>query len=317
MLAYFSGYAYTRLRYGGSSSVGRAPGCGPGGRGFKSHLSPHKEIPPLSSGVFLFLPLVTARQPLSGAVPGARAGSPKGQIPLYSRVHGRRYASFAGKGLREIRFRRGGKRLARPACSLSSLFIDGALPAVVICLASERGPRSCPAGGGFSLRAGNALGLQTGRPCQSRAFCVQNIPSRSVAQHGSAPALGAGGRWFESSRSDHHKNKRSAVTGWPLFCFFCCEDLFEGTGTDLLRIGAGRTVPHLPGGCRWGRAGDACIRRKAFGGKSHRDAASVRWCAFRQKERAAGFEQAAPALRLRQGLWQWRCSLLYRMLPQA
>lgn len=81
MLAYFSGCAYTRLRYGGSSSVGRAPGCGPGGRGFKSHLSPHKEIPPLSSGVFLFLPLVTARQPLSGAVPGARAGSPKGQIP--------------------------------------------------------------------------------------------------------------------------------------------------------------------------------------------------------------------------------------------
>ncbi len=56
LLAYFSGCAYTRLRYGGSSSVGRAPGCGPGGRGFKSHLSPHKEIPPLSSGVFLFLP---------------------------------------------------------------------------------------------------------------------------------------------------------------------------------------------------------------------------------------------------------------------
>lgn len=30
---------------GGSSSVGRAPGCGPGGRGFKSHLSPHKFAP--------------------------------------------------------------------------------------------------------------------------------------------------------------------------------------------------------------------------------------------------------------------------------
>ena len=29
--------------YGGCSSVGRAPGCGPGGRGFKSHHSPHKE----------------------------------------------------------------------------------------------------------------------------------------------------------------------------------------------------------------------------------------------------------------------------------
>ena len=27
--------------YGGCSSVGRAPGCGPGSRGFKSHHSPH------------------------------------------------------------------------------------------------------------------------------------------------------------------------------------------------------------------------------------------------------------------------------------
>ena len=27
--------------YGGCSSVGRAPGCGPGGRGFKSLHSPH------------------------------------------------------------------------------------------------------------------------------------------------------------------------------------------------------------------------------------------------------------------------------------
>ena len=27
--------------YGGCSSVGRAPGCGLGGRGFKSHHSPH------------------------------------------------------------------------------------------------------------------------------------------------------------------------------------------------------------------------------------------------------------------------------------
>lgn len=214
MLAYFSGCAYTRLRYGGSSSVGRAPGCGPGGRGFKSHLSPHKEIPPLSSGVFLFLPLVMARQTLSGAVPGVR----KDKSRLYSRVHGRGYASFAGKGLREILFRRGGKGQVRPVCSLSSLSIDGALSAVVICLASERGPRSCPAGGGFSLRAGNALGLQTGRPCQSRAFCVQNIPSRSVAQHGSAPALGAGGRWFESSRSDqyfrHLRLRRECLLFW-------------------------------------------------------------------------------------------------------
>ena len=87
-----------------------------------------------------------------------------------------------------------------------------------------------------------------------------------------------------------HKNNCNRLAA---FCFFCCEDLFEGTGADLLRIGAGRTVPHLPGGCRGGRAGDACIRRKAFGGKSRRDAASVR-CAFRQKERAAGFAAGCP-----------------------
>lgn len=35
---------------------------------------------------------------------------------------------------------------------------------------------------------------------------------RSVAQPGSAPALGAGGRWFESSRSDHFYGR-----GFPRF----------------------------------------------------------------------------------------------------
>ena len=74
--------------------------------------------------------------------------------------------------------------------------------------------RSLPHGGN------GPCGLRTGRPCQSRAFCVQNIPSRSVAQHGSAPALGAGGRWFESSRSDHKKIKRSYHdVVCPLFVF--------------------------------------------------------------------------------------------------
>ena len=32
-------------RHGGCSSVGRAPGCGPGGRGFKSLHSPHLSAP--------------------------------------------------------------------------------------------------------------------------------------------------------------------------------------------------------------------------------------------------------------------------------
>ena len=32
---------------------------------------------------------------------------------------------------------------------------------------------------------------------------IEDLHSRGVAQPGSAPALGAGGRWFESSRPDH------------------------------------------------------------------------------------------------------------------
>ena len=276
---------------------------------------PIRKSPRFRAGFFFFCRWLWPDRPSAALCREPGPGVRKDKSRLYSRVHGRGYASFAGKGLREILFRRGGKRLARPACSLSSLFMDGALSAVVICLASERGPRSCPAGGGFSLRAGNALGL----PALAKAGPF----AYKTSHHGAWRSMVAHLLWEQGVAGSNpvaptiHKNKRSAVTGWPFFCFFCCEDLFEGTGTDLLRIGAGRTVPHLPGGCRWGRAGDACIRRKAFGGKSHRDAASVRWCAFRQKERAAGFEQAAPALRLRQGLWQWRCSLLYRMLPQA
>ena len=68
--------------------------------------------------------------------------------------------------------------------------------------------------------AGNdPCGLRMGRPCQTRVFCVQNIPSRSVAQHGSAPALGAGGRWFESSRSDHMRSRGHTTMWCDLFCF--------------------------------------------------------------------------------------------------
>lgn len=168
---------------------------------------PIRKSPRFRAGFFFFCRWLRPDSPSAALCREPGPGVRKDKSRLYSRVHGRGYASFAGEGLREILFRRGGKGQGRPACSLSSLSIDGVLSAVVICLASDRGPRSCPAGGGFFLRAGNALGLQTGRPCQSRAFCVQNIPSRSVAQHGSAPALGAGGRWFESSRSDQIKSR--------------------------------------------------------------------------------------------------------------
>ena len=39
---------------------------------------------------------------------------------------------------------------------------------------------------------------------------IKGLQSRGVAQPGSAPALGAGGRWFESSRPDHFSS--SGVT---------------------------------------------------------------------------------------------------------
>ena len=43
---------YTRRRRGGRSSAGRAPGCGPGGRGFESPRSPLRK--PRAGGVFCF-----------------------------------------------------------------------------------------------------------------------------------------------------------------------------------------------------------------------------------------------------------------------
>ena len=102
LLAYFSGCAYTRLRYGGSSSVGRAPGCGPGGRGFKSHLSPHKEIPPLSSGVFLFLPpgcgLERGQRSRRWPWPGARARMSPAPFPCAGKDRHGQLLSFWEEG---------------------------------------------------------------------------------------------------------------------------------------------------------------------------------------------------------------------------
>src|SRR5688572_14939886 len=45
---------------------------------------------------------------------------------------------------------------------------------------------------------------------QKTAVELGFFKSRGVAQPGSAPALGAGGRWFESSRPDHFSS--SGVT---------------------------------------------------------------------------------------------------------
>lgn len=86
-----------------------------------------------------------------------------------------------------------------------------------------------------------------------------------------------------------HKNKRSAVTGWPLFVFSAakiCLRAQEQTCSASGQAGQCRICPVAA-------AGGCCIRRKAFGGKSYRGATSVR-CAFRQKERAAGFAAGCP-----------------------
>ncbi len=43
---------------------------------------------------------------------------------------------------------------------------------------------------------------------------IERFDSRGVAQPGSAPALGAGGRWFESSRPDHFSRVLFRSDGW-------------------------------------------------------------------------------------------------------
>ena len=55
-LAKFGQLGYTSFSHGGSSSVGRAPGCGPGGRGFKPLLSPQKFTPRFRGVFFMSVP---------------------------------------------------------------------------------------------------------------------------------------------------------------------------------------------------------------------------------------------------------------------
>ena len=128
---------------------------------------PIRKSPRFRAGFFFFCRWLRPGRPSAALCREPGPGVRKDKSRLYSRVHGRGYASFAGKGLREILFRRGGKRLARPACSLSSLSIDGALSAVVICLASERAPRSWPAGGAFP--SGQATPLASRRAALAKA----------------------------------------------------------------------------------------------------------------------------------------------------
>ena len=53
---------------------------------------------------------------------------------------------------------------------------------------------------------------QTGRTETGNRRYNRRGRERGVAQPGSAPALGAGGRWFESSRPDHFPRFRTRVT---------------------------------------------------------------------------------------------------------
>ena len=90
-----------------------------------------------------------------------------------------------------------------------------------------------------------------------------------------------------------HKNKRSAVTGWPLFVFSAAKICLRAQEQTCSASGQAGPCRICPAAAAGEERRDACIRRKAFGGKSRRDAASVR-CAFRQKERAAGFAAGCP-----------------------
>ncbi len=46
----------------GVAQFGRAPGCGPGGRGFKSHHSPHKKIKGHCNTAMAFVPFAPVAQ---------------------------------------------------------------------------------------------------------------------------------------------------------------------------------------------------------------------------------------------------------------
>lgn len=108
-----------------------------------------------------------------------------------------------------------------------------------------------------------------------------------------------------------HKNRRSAVTSWPLFVFSAAKICLREQEQTCSASGQAGPAPSVRRG-----GGDACIRRKAFGGSPAGMQRQYAASSGKKKGQPA-LQQAALAPRLRQGLWQWRCSLLYRMLPPA
>lgn len=277
---------------------------------------PIRKSPRFRAGFFFFCRWLRPDSPSAALCREPRPGVRKDKSRLYSRVHGRGYASFAGKGLREILFRRGGKGQVRPACSLSSLSIDGALSAVVICLASERGLRSCPAGGGFSLRQATPLASRRAALAKAGPFAYK------TSHHGAWRSMVAHLLWEQGVAGSNpvaptiHKNKRSAVTGWPLFVFSAakiCLREQEQPRSASGQAGPCRICPAAAAGEERGMPVSAGRRLGVSPAGMQRQYAAPSG----KKKGQPALQQAAPALRLRQGLWQWRCSLLYRMLPQA
>ena len=113
-----------------------------------------------------------------------------------------------------------------------------------------------------------------------------------------------------------HKNRRSAVTGWPLFVFSAakiCLRAQERTCSASGQAGQCRICPAAAAGEERGMPVSAGRRLGGSPAGMQRQYAAPSG----KKKGQPALQQAAPALRLRQGLWQWRCSLLYRMLPQA
>src|SRR5438270_94923 len=78
------------------------------------------------------------------------------------------------------------------------------------------------------------------------------LPGRGVAQLGSAPAWGAGGRWFKSSRPDHTYRPVRAASPTP-----------AGRRRERISFGGRRDVPSLGGGPRAGLPGRRAPRRRA------------------------------------------------------
>ena len=85
---------------------------------------------------------------------------------------------------------------------------------------------------------------------------------RGVAQSGSAPASGAGGRWFESNRPDH-SSKRALLAIMSKGCQYSCERLL--LAPPAVSCAGGEWRRHNPncGSSVWPRRG--CPRSRACG----------------------------------------------------